>query len=703
MALFVARPAWAGDELQLETSTLRVGWDAGSGKLTTLADKATGRAWLAPTVQAGFALQLVDVPQPLRPGDATRAQARRDADAVVIEYQYEKPVPLTVTCRYWPEPGAPSVLGRIAVNAKQPVRIAEMRFPIVPLKLPFAGTGEHDQVLWPECDGTLLRNPSQNRADRQFPYPGTASLQMLAAFDPAAGLMLAARDTAGFTKSFCTRRDKNCLELSIAHYANQTATAEWDLGYDVTLAGLGKAGGPITWESAADLYRQWAVRQPWCRQTTVQRVQSGDIPKWLIEPTLVVTFALRGQMPDGKLGNRLPLLVEQVNRWGKLVDAPVTSLVMAWEKLDSWVTPDYFPPYGGEAEFTGAMRQLHRDGHHSMVFLSGLHWTLHKSLAGPDRPSVEIDQEAEFNRRGRPWAISDAKGETLVSGKPDAGVGQTATICAGTALARAMLVGTGLRCQQMGIDCVQIDQIVGGGMKACLHPEHGHPAGGNWCSQALYRIFEELRRSGKARDPKFAFSIEEPCEFYLPLLDTYHARDLHQGRWPRSGAGVLGVPLFTHVYHAYAAGYGSEGCYVSEKPSKLAMYQLGMNLVCGKVPAVALWGRWCEPEKLDPPQQRLLRAHLSLWRGAAAPFLTYGERVALPPLDAPDVELTFMEKDGKTRRPLNVLAVLAGGWRLADGRTATILACIAEKTVEFRFAGQQRRLAPGEAVLVPGP
>lgn len=210
-------------------------------------------------------------------------------------------------------------------------------------------------------------------------------------------------------------------------------------------------------------------------------------------------------------------------------------------------------------------------------------------------------------------------------------------------------------------------------------------------------MFSEIRKEGKAGDPNFAFSIEEPSEFYLPILDTYHARDLHQGRWPRSGAGVLGVPLFTHVYHDYRPGYGSEGCYVSEKPSRLALYQMGMNLVCGKVPAVAIWGRWCDPEKLDSPQRRLLRAHLDLWRGPAGEFLNFGQRVAAPDLDVPPLEMTFTEKDGKTRRPLAVPAVLHSAWKLAEGRAGTIFACVHDKPVEFRFGQEKLVLDPGEA------
>jgi len=691
--------ALAGPVVSLENDSLRAEWDAKSGELVSLKDKATGREWLDPSVATpAYSIQFVD-----EKTSATAISTRQEKGAVIVEGTHNKPVALTVTCRFWLEKNTPHLLGRIAIRSKEPCRIAEVRFPLVTLRLPFAGNGEQDRVLRPECDGTLLCNPSVHRPDRELSYPGSASLQMLAAFDPSAGLYLAARDCGAHKKKFCTVRKGKGLEMTIAHVLPQTPVTQWELGYDMALAALKPSTGlkAITWEAAADLYREWAIRQPWCRQTAAQRVATGDIPKWMVEPTLIFTYSLRGQMPDGTLGSRLPLVVEQTERWRKVVGAPITCLIMSWEKLDTWVTPDYFPPFGGEDNFTAMTRELHKRGDRTMVFLSGLNWTLHKDLAGPDRPRVLVNQQAEFDRWGRASAISDAKGEAFISGTPDKGVGQTATICPSTELARKILVGTSRRCQQLGIDCVQVDQIVGGGMKECYHPRHSHPpGGGNWCSAALYRLFEEIRKTGKARDPNFAFSIEEPGEFYLPLLDTYHARDLHQGRWPRSGAGVLGVPLFTHIYHDYLAGYGSEGCYVSERFSRTTLYQIGINLVCGKIPAVAIWGRWCEPEKVEATQRRLLKAHLDLWRGPAGEFLNFGRRVATPDLDVPSVEMTFTEKDGKTRRSLSVPSVLHSTWKLADGRMGTVFACIHDKPVTFAFGQRQLTLEPGTAVFL---
>ena len=698
--------AGAGEPVALDAGGLRVGWDAAGGGMASMRDTASGREWLAPDVATPlYTIRLAGESNALASTDAVEVRVRRDGGEVVVEAVHAKPEGLAVTCRFRADAASRQVLGRIAIRSAVPLRIDEVRFPIVTFRLPFSGTGANDRILWPECDGTVLMNPSTNRPDRSFRYPGNASLQMMAAYDPTAGVMMAARDAAAHTKLLATRRVRGGFEMSIAHVASQSPVTAWDPGADVALAALQPCAGltSVTWEAAADLYREWAVGQSWCRRTMAERVAAGDIPRWIVDPALIVTYSMRGLMADGKSGNRQPLVAGQAERWSRVVGAPVTSLIMSWEKHDTWVTPDYFPPYGGEREFAEMTKELHGKGGRTMVYLSGLNWTLHKDMAGPDRPHVHVDQQAEFDRRGRASAISDAQGGAIVSGTPGQGVGQSAVICPSTPLAREILLGTSMRCAELGIDCVQVDQIVGGGMKACLHPGHGHPpGGGTWCSEALYRLFGEIRKAGKARDPAFAFSIEEPGEFYLPVLDTYHARDLHQGRWPRSGAGVLGVPLFTHVYHDYLAGYGSEGCYVSDKPTRLALYQIGANLVCGKMPAVALWGRWLEPEKVEATQMRLLRAHLDLWRGPAGEFLVCGRRVAAPDLPVPSVDMTFTEKDGKTRRPLAVPSVLHGTWALSGGRTGTVFACIADAPVSFAFGDETIRLEPGEAAFRAG-
>ena len=321
----------AARSASLESATLHAEWDAERGSLVSLKDRATGREWLDPAAApALYAIRLTDGDATFSSAQATSVKVQASDGALTVQCSHTG---LTVTCEYRLDPDSRCVLGRIAVRSDKPCRLAEITFPLLTLKLPFSGDGSTDRLLWPECDGTLLMDPGKNRPDRTFHYPGVASAQLMAAFDPAAGLFLSARDAAAHTKQFRSRRSGKGVELSISHILPQTPVTEWRLPYEVAVAGLTPSAGltTVTWEAAADLYRAWAVKQPWCRQTAAQRVAAGDIPKWLTEPTMLFTYSLRGTGPDGAFNDRRAFLTDQVKRWSGAVGAPVTTLLISWE------------------------------------------------------------------------------------------------------------------------------------------------------------------------------------------------------------------------------------------------------------------------------------------------------------------------------------------------------------------------------------
>ena len=523
-------------------------------------------------------------------------------------------------------------------------------------------------------------------------------MQFFGAYDRSAGIFLASRDNEGYAKRLSAHVKGKGLELSIRHEPAQTQTTEWSLPYDVafTTFAIGAQAG-AGWETAADLYRQWAIQQPWCQRSLSQRIQSGDIPQWLTEPSLFYSFSLTGRRPDGKDGPRWALVADHAEAWRRAVGGPLTFMLMTWEKQGPWVAPDYFPPIGDGDAFRSMTHALHGQGHRTLVFLSGLNWTLRKTPRG-EYPA--INNEDQFHRSGRAYAISDLRGEPILYGQPAEDVGQYARICPTTPLADELLRAVALQCQDYGIDCVQADQLVGGGSPPCSHPDHPHPrAGGHWSAQALYNDFSLARKAGKAKSAEFAFSIEEPGEFFIPLLDTYHARDYMQNRWPRSGEGAWGVPLFTHVYHDFCLGYGGDSVGVSTTPSDTALYAQGMNLVCGKAPAVATWSSWLDPATVEASQRRLLRSHFELWRGPARDYLVFGKRVASAPLAVPSMPITFTDWPSGKHQTFSVPSVLSTTWERSDGRRGEVLACISQSPVTILVAGRSLHLEPGEATF----
>lgn len=684
----------------LDSDNIRLVVDDKCGAITSLVDKQTKRDWMRFVDGSSvYSLQLLGSANVLTLADAASVAISQDApDVVVVTAIYDKPSTFAVTCLFRIEGSSGQILSRIKVFSSSSIRVSKVCFPVMTVRAPFsdAGGGE-DRLLLPDCDGILIHDPAKNLGTREIMYPGKASLQMIAAYDNYSGLAVIVRDSAAYAKRFSVCHKTQALEISITHILPEIELRQWELNYDIAIAGLCRTSESdgLTWEDAADLYRAWAVTQPWCRKKMAQRVATFEVPEWITEPVLIVTLALRGQLPEGDTGDRIELIPEQVMRWRNLVGARVICLVVSWEKLGKWIAPNYFPPFGGEARFKEMLRLIHDGNGMAMVFLSGLCWTLHRDLAPSEGVDSLVDQQQEFDSCAKSSSIYDEYGKVLIEGIPKKDPGQFATICPTTFLAREILLNASRHCQELGIDWVQIDQIVGGGMAPCFNPMHDHPPGGGaWCSGALAKLFGEIRSECKRYNRDFVFSIEEPGEYYIPLLDTYHSRDLR----PRDGKGVVGVPLFTHVYHDYIAGYGSEGACVTENLNVYCLYQIGTNLVSGKIPSIAIWDRWFEPEKIHPTELRLLRSHIELLQSPVGEFLNFGRRVGSKELDVPVREVIYLERDRTTCHKLITPSILHSSWVLEDGRECTIFASIAEKAVVFDFYGEQIRLEPGQAI-----
>lgn len=694
--MLLAAGGFAADGVTIESRATSLRIDGATGSITAAIHRPAGREMAAAAAGPLYILELAEPAGRVLSTEASSIRVTQEAGgAVLVVATHEAPAALTVVCRFESDGDADLVVGRISVRSPAPLRMALVTFPVLSLGLPLGGDGSDDRVVMPECDGAVFVDPLKNGLSRDLPYPGTASMQFLSAYDAQNGVYLASRDGAGHSKTLSARRREKTLDLSIRHNVPQTPVTEWSLPYDVALGTYAIRNGE-GWEMAADIYRSWALRQSWCAKTLKERVSSGDVPAWLIEPSLFYAFSLHGQLPGGGEGARLALVPKHADAWRKMVGGPVTFMLMGWEKRGPWVAPDYFPP-AGDGAFTAATAALHENGHRALLFLSGLNWTLHKTARGQ---YAAVDEQAAFDGRGRPHAIADASGKPTIYGKPAEDVGQYARICPTTPLAGEMIAGVISQCQEYGLDCVQADQIVGGGSPACFSPAHRHPAGGgNWSAQALFQLFARAREQGKLKRADFAFAIEEPGEFFIPVLDTYHARDYQQNRWPRWGEGVIGVPLFTHVYHDYLHGYGGDSASVSAVQSDVALYHQAMNLVCGKAPAVCAWTNWIDPASVHPTQQSILRSHFELWRGPAREFLIFGKRVTARPAECPSLDITFTDWPSRKQRVLSVPSVLQSTWKTLDGRQGSIFACIAREAVTVTVQGAALRLEPGEAVF----
>jgi len=587
---------------------------------------------------------------------AASVHSKSFAGGVKVRFLPSAAHPATVECTFLER--GDGVEASIAVEPVAGFTLTQVEFPMLMMKLPLGDTGADDELVLPFSDGSVLRDPAQSLKPGNAwsaHYPGSLAAQFIALLDPEAGLYVACEDGEGHIKQMSFRRFAQGLRLEAVHLMPLRPSKAWQLPYRVVLR---PCRGD--WKQAADLYKQWAVKQRWCARKLVER---SDVPAWVKQGPFFHAVSMRAR-PDGKTQvNFLGQLPEYIHSYHQALDWPVCAMIMGWEKHGAWITPDYFPPYGGEKAFRQATAAVLGQGDYTLVFLSGLKWTL-------ERSREDFNGWEEFERRAQEWATVGEDGEVLIRGKPDAGVGRYAQICPATEPARKMLADSTRQCVRMGVLGVQVDQVVGGAAPACYSRDHGHPAGpGKWLSEAVYQAFEAAVRTGKRENPSYAFAIEEPNELFLPLLDCYHARDYQFGRWPRGGPGQpYPVPLFAYLYHEYALGYGGDSASLIHWPSAYLTLAQVLNAVTGKTPGGCVWGRPLPPEEVHPSILGVTRQHCRLLKAGAGKWLLMGRMLDFDFVEGPSFEVKAASHS------FTFHAVQSSAWAAADGTLAWLLA-----------------------------
>ena len=678
----------AAHAVTLENGQVRVVFDDARGVPASFVDKTTGREFIRSESSGLYELTFLDAARArvrMTDRDARATVMVRGQTAVVTSTNAERKIAVRVECRL----SGPALECGIEVKNGSPLALQAVRFPAVEFPVRLGESADDDRVLLPKCDGALLENPEANlQGSNVSNYPGTASVQVLAFYDSTAGIRVTALDGGGYRKSIGVIRRGQGLGLQMVHYPEVAAGRDFALPYEVEMAAFHG-----DWETAAADYRKWAVKQKWCRKRLDERI--AELPNWLREMPFFYNMSVRGQTADNTPGLRYGMIAEQVEGYAKLLRSPVCTIVTSWEKHGAWMTPDYFPPVGGDEPFQALMKRLREAGNRSLIFLSGLRWTL--------KYRENYDGTEAFAREGEPAAIVAEDGKTMIIGKPSDDTGQYGELCPAAKYASDLLSRVSKRATELGVTAVQVDQMVGGGSPACYSDKHGHPAGGgNWQTEAVYRLYERLRTEGKARSKEFAFLIEEPGEFFIPVMDANHARDFAEGRWPRDGRGVRGVPLFTFIYHDYLLGYGSESAGISSTASAVNIYSAAANLMNGKITAVGVWGRSLPAEQADRTQRELLASALAMAHGPAREFMLYGERMPTPSLNTPEVKIPFWVQTAGKGEDRVFPSVLHSLWRLRGGRLGWIAVNIGGKPIEVTVplpGGERLRLEPGTAVF----
>ena len=539
--------------LRTEHLTLGLGQKQ-NGAILSLVDQRTGTEFVA--TQPAPRLFLLAFTKKSAPGgdkvyltsrDARKFSFTRQAipsgEKLVLSYEGLGDWPVQVQCSARTVRGDPLVRWGITVQIPDTLVLEETHYPLVVLRGPLGEAGADDAAICGATKGGIIRQPGKLKNGTRISarQPGSLAAQFGCYYDNRAGFYLAAYDDQGYPKEIRLQRTAEGIEFDWMHpsYATRTYT----LGYDVVLTTFSAADktGATDWRDAADIYKAWALTRPWCGTWFAQR---QDVPAWLKEGPAMVRF------PRHWLAQP-----EQIEQWltqywlKQFPKAPLITAFWGWEKVGSWVTPDYFPLYPSDAQFTNLVARLRTIDAHAFPWPSGYHWSL--TYETNRNGTFQWDDRARFDRVARSHAVQTRAGELYVRTPSWLGGGSTACLCPGDPwtinwwnedVCRPLL--------QRGVEMIQVDQVVGGSFPVCYAKDHPHPPGpGKWMTEVFTRQLQTMYATGHALQPDAVVCFEEPNERFNHLVGIQDYRDCEPSReW---------ASVFNYLYHEFLPTFQS--------------------------------------------------------------------------------------------------------------------------------------------------
>ena len=443
-------------------------------------------------------------------------------------------------------------------------------------------------------------------------------------------------DAVGHNRALnVSKRNGNRFVLQHDYKLPEEGEKQWQSPYEVA---LGVTAG--TWHDTADLYKKWAIQQPWCARKLSER---DDLPDFWKQGPCVHTVEVRTYGSDRLCnGSYYTSLPEHLRNLRDQIEGPVIPMLAGWENHRRWTAGDYFPIFD-EANARKALQQFRKDDFPPFVFLSGLYYTYENEgrdgslVPGADRYADAFVIDAETGKP-RTFVLNESSGQNTWKRL-------SYEFCPAAPGTTEFFREVIRKLHELGIDIVQMDQTTSGAGHACYSTKHGHPPGpGAYQSVAFRKLLEDLRAYGRSLSPEFLLFHEEPHEELIGCLDGFHMREYKERFWYRNPPGARGIPLFTYLYHEYAMGYGGDSAGLNKNKIPNYVRQHAVNLVSGKTPGVAVWsGQWAVAEA-HPDQIKMLRNHSRLLKTEAREFLMLGRM--LHPL-----ELRRSHRDVSDRRP----------------------------------------------------
>ncbi len=690
-AFLLATLCWGAcvSALSVDAPEAALRFDEEQGHLVSLFDKRAGHDHIA----AGSLGSLWVLELPEQAGGTLLSEHARQ-----FEYQRDEDDPFRVRLSWsgFGRDALPDLSVSVDVCFDPVVRASRFSIAVrgldgvVPLLVRFPRIGaiapQESEVLavpnWMGEKTTQARqilSPAPGRAHRrEFAYPGILSMQCMAFYrENGPGLYLATDDIEARSKSFAAFGDvQGGVSLEVCHFpgADLAAKVVYEPGYDV-LVGLFQGD----WITVAQRYRDWALQQPWARQS---RLKQGRTPDWVRN----TGFWVWNRGPSDGV---LPPAAAMQDYLG----VPVSVFWHWWHGCAYDVNfPEYLPPREGMDAFRQAMRQARQQGLNPIVYMNQRLWGM--------------TAESWVSRQADRYAVKKPDGTIQPEVYNTFTRSPMASMCMGTAFWRDTYAGLSEAVyNNLGVSGIYMDQACSS--LVCYDTEHGHPPGGGTYWMEGFRTLEcDIRR----RCPGIGLAGEGCGEAWLGHLDLMLSLQVSQERYAAPGLWEP-IPFFHAVYHDYVALYGNYASltrppydslwpeeFAPQQPLQLLdekfRYQFRLeqarSFVWGQQPCLS---NFLPKHLVERETDMAYLRQLVQLRQAALPFLLHGTFVRPPRMEIPEMEIDmsrmsiYAGQQGAVQEyRKRVPQYMAGAWRADDGRIAVAVANISDAEHEVHLA-----------------
>ena len=470
---------------------------------------------------------------------------------------------LDVAVRVTLRAGDPFSRWRITVtNRSARYGLERVRFPIIPLAP--IGHAEDTVFILPRGRGGLIEDPFH--AETGFGqalnstgafYPHNFNMQFQAIYNRASetGLYLGTRDGTPHLMNIQIVNTPQEIGWRPGHFPPNTGFAEEDyaLPYDCVV-------GPFEgdWFDACRIYRQWALKQTWCRKGPLS--QRSDIPTWYKEtPLFFYTSLADSAEGTHDIHQNLQIAADHFREWLRWAGVRMPLNFYTWHEYDPTLTVSNMPFHYRrmnnvkESRWRGLPSTYEPSGNYPEIPAQEKFSEVCASLrreGGMVCPYIALEifdqgptENAPYAAEAKPHIARDLYGAIRLWARL-----RFWQPCAWTPWWRQRLSETCtlmLRNEHVGGFYLDVMQ---GSAPPCYWTPHGHSAGGGSCSTAgMHGLCEAIYNAVKATDPEAITTGENAAENMIDVTDGSLTFTL------RADAKA---PIFAAVYQDYFPRYG---------------------------------------------------------------------------------------------------------------------------------------------------